>query len=104
MPTLILTPSLALALQIKTDESCPHIHFVEDTTSLFVSSLCWVETLVKGADLAKEHGVCVVSYERHSAQLTDQPLSTDELSIILSQERQFLRDFMDVEIWESPNG
>ncbi len=99
MPTLFLTSSITLALQIKMDKGCPHIHFVQDTHNSFLSALCWVEALNKGGSYAREHGFCVVSYDK-SSSIMDNSMTSDELSIILSEERKFLSDYGDLEIWE----
>jgi len=97
MPSVLLTHSLPHALSLKSQNSSPHLHFVEDQNNSLASALYWIDTLIKASILAREYGVCVLSYQKCPIC---QQLSSEEMKEILLQEKFYITHYSDVELVE----
>ena len=64
---LHLTSDLNLALSLKSQLNCPHIHFIiEQDCDAFTTSLVWMEVLTRGSEACRREGACIVSYSDFS--------------------------------------
>lgn len=103
MATILLVSDLPLALSIKEAYDCPHIHFIEEHTTPFISATLWVEALSNAAHLARQYDKCVLSFNQSKSDSCGN-LHTDELSIVLEMERCFLLEFSDIDLMDIQNG
>ena len=94
---LYLISETDLALKVKEEEGCPHIHLiVEPHCDAFTISMVWLEVLSRGAQEVSNHGCCVILYtdlSSHHDTLTD-----EEVDIIHKIEKKIKVSLSGIEV------